>query len=158
MRYFRALMAIATGALTALPLAAQDSPPLDPDIPTTVVRTGPSLDDRVTIPINIDGKGPWNFVIDTGSQRTVIARGPTSPSRSAAAIASTPRRRNPRSAAIGSETSAPFFARRFANERWAILSPRCSVTWDGVSLDVGPGAAREQAPAPDAGAAPKAAS
>ena len=74
MRYFRALMAIATGALTALPLAAQDSPPLDPDIPPTVVRTGPSLDDRVTIPINIDGKGPWNFVIVTGSQRTVIAR------------------------------------------------------------------------------------
>lgn len=74
MRYFRALLAIATGALTALPLAAQDSPPLDPDIPPTVVRTGPSLDDRVTIPINIDGKGPWNFVIDTGSQRTVIAR------------------------------------------------------------------------------------
>jgi len=50
------------------------------------------------------------------------------------------------------EAAAPFFARRFANERWAILSPRCSVTWDGVSLRVGPGAAREQAPAPDAGA------
>ena len=33
-----------------------------------------SLDDRVTIPISIDGKGPWPFVIDTGSQRTVIAR------------------------------------------------------------------------------------
>jgi predicted aspartyl protease len=28
----------------------------------------------VTIPIHIDGKGPWNFIIDTGSQRTVIAR------------------------------------------------------------------------------------
>lgn len=28
----------------------------------------------MTIPIRIDGKGPWNFIIDTGSQRTVIAR------------------------------------------------------------------------------------
>ncbi len=50
------------------------------------------------------------------------------------------------------EAAAPFFARRFANERWAILSPRCSVTWDGVSLALGPGGTREQAPAPDAGA------
>jgi len=49
-------------------------PPLDPAVPPTIVHTGPSLDDRVTIPISIDGKGPWNFVIDTGSQRTVIAR------------------------------------------------------------------------------------
>ncbi|MEG8220387.1 retroviral-like aspartic protease family protein [Sphingomonas sp. HH69] len=57
-----------------MPLAAQDVPALDPDIPPAVVRTGPSLDARVTIPIHIDGKGPWNFIIDTGSQRTVIAR------------------------------------------------------------------------------------
>lgn len=49
-------------------------PLLDPAIPPTIVRTGPSLDDRVTIPIHIDGKGPWNFIIDTGSQRTVVAR------------------------------------------------------------------------------------
>ncbi|MBZ9646576.1 aspartyl protease family protein [Sphingobium sp. 3R8] len=60
-------------------LAAQDAPLpapaiLDPDVPPAVVHTGPALDDRVTIPISIDGKGPWNFVIDTGSQRTVIAR------------------------------------------------------------------------------------
>ncbi|KMS54127.1 retroviral-like aspartic protease family protein [Sphingobium cupriresistens] len=47
---------------------------LDPDVPPTVVQTGPALDARVTIPISIDGKGPWNFIIDTGSQRTVIAR------------------------------------------------------------------------------------
>ena len=54
------------------PLAAQ-TPPLDPQVPPALVRTA-SLDDRVTIPISIDGKGPWPFVIDTGSQRTVIAR------------------------------------------------------------------------------------
>lgn len=57
-----------------MPVGAQTIPALDPDIPPTVVPTGASLDARVTIPIHIDGKGPWNFVIDTGSQRTVIAR------------------------------------------------------------------------------------
>jgi predicted aspartyl protease len=56
------------------PSVAQVAPMLDPDVPPAVVRTGPSADDRVTVPIRIDGKGPWNFVIDTGSQRTVIAR------------------------------------------------------------------------------------
>ena len=62
-------------------VAGQVQPPgpaaadmLDPAMPPTVVRTGPPADDRVTIPIRIDGKGPWNFIIDTGSQRTVIAR------------------------------------------------------------------------------------
>ncbi|UXH78548.1 TIGR03915 family putative DNA repair protein [Roseateles amylovorans] len=51
------------------------------------------------------------------------------------------------------EAASPFFARRFANMRWAILSPRCSVSWDGRQLMTGPGARREQAPTPDAGAA-----
>lgn len=50
------------------------------------------------------------------------------------------------------EAAAPFFARRFANLRWAILSPRCSVSWDGESLQIGPGGRREDAPPPDAGA------
>ena len=61
-------------ALGATPLAAQDAPALDPAQPPAVVRTATDPDDRVTIPISIDGKGPWNFIIDTGSQRTVIAR------------------------------------------------------------------------------------
>lgn len=82
MRRLRALLGIAL-AIGGAPLAAQDAPPsplpapeaaLDPHVPPTVVRTGPSPDERVTIPIHIDGKGPWNFIIDTGSQRTVIAR------------------------------------------------------------------------------------
>ncbi|WP_082938386.1 TIGR03915 family putative DNA repair protein [Mitsuaria sp. 7] len=50
------------------------------------------------------------------------------------------------------EAAAPFFARRFANLRWAILSPRCSVSWDGATLQTGPGGRREDAPPPDAGA------
>ena len=66
-----ALLAIMLAFVNA-PLAAQ-TPPLGPQVPPALVRTA-SLDDRVTIPISIDGKGPWPFVIDTGSQRTVIAR------------------------------------------------------------------------------------
>ncbi|MFC3439843.1 aspartyl protease family protein [Sphingobium rhizovicinum] len=61
-------------AIGGSPLAAQDAPALDPDQPPSVVRTTTDPDARVTIPISIGGKGPWNFIIDTGSQRTVIAR------------------------------------------------------------------------------------
>lgn len=57
----------------ALPAMAQDEGPPPPDATPAIVRTFPS-DDRMTIPIHIDGKGPWNFIVDTGSQRTVISR------------------------------------------------------------------------------------
>jgi probable DNA metabolism protein len=39
-----------------------------------------------------------------------------------------------------------FFARRFANMRWSILTPELSVHWDGAALTEGPGAARADAP------------
>lgn len=45
---------------------------------------------------------------------------------------------------------APFFARRFAGMRWAILTPYRSVAWDGQALAFGPGAQRADAPADDA--------
>ncbi len=51
------------------------------------------------------------------------------------------------------EAAAPFFARRFSTLRWAILTPRASVEWDGRALVFGPGARREDAPAADAGEA-----
>lgn len=47
--------------------------------------------------------------------------------------------------------TAPFFARRFAQMHWAILTPERSVRWDGQALAFGPGARREDAPGPDAG-------
>ena len=71
---------------------------------------------------------------------------------------------------------APFFARRFTQMRWAILTPECSVEWktatrhtqDSVQTELssdatdklrsglgalvfGPGASKQDAPAPDAG-------
>jgi DNA polymerase len=51
------------------------------------------------------------------------------------------------------EAVAPWFARRFANMRWAILTPERSVRWDGQQLLFGPGASRQDAPAPDDGEA-----
>ena len=53
------------------------------------------------------------------------------------------------------EAVAPWFARRFAGMRWAILTPRQSVRWSPADarLAYGPGAQRGDAPAPDAGEA-----
>ncbi len=49
------------------------------------------------------------------------------------------------------EAVAPFFARRFTQMRWAILTPESSAEWDGAQLRFGPGAKKSDAPAPDAG-------
>ena len=46
---------------------------------------------------------------------------------------------------------APFFARRFTQMRWALLTPECSLDWNGGQLRFGPGAKKEDAPPPDAG-------
>ena len=45
---------------------------------------------------------------------------------------------------------APFFARRFANMHWAILTPERSIRWDGQRLQAGPGARKDDVPADDA--------
>jgi uracil-DNA glycosylase len=49
------------------------------------------------------------------------------------------------------EAVAPFFARRFTQMRWAILTPECSVEWNGGQLRFGPGGTAADAPPPDAG-------
>jgi len=46
---------------------------------------------------------------------------------------------------------APFFAKRFTQMRWAVLTPECSVEWNGATLRFGPGAAKADAPPADAG-------
>ena len=47
------------------------------------------------------------------------------------------------------EATAGFFARRFAGQRWAILTPQRSVVWDGVRLVFGDGVTRAEAPSDD---------
>ena len=59
-------------ALGAAPPPAEPTPPAAPD--------GVSLDlgkdgfSRMTVPVSIGGSGPYKFVVDTGAERTVIAR------------------------------------------------------------------------------------
>lgn len=48
------------------------------------------------------------------------------------------------------ERAAPFFARRFANMAWSILTPDRSVHWDGETLHFTPGASRAEVPDEDA--------
>ncbi|BCJ90083.1 uracil-DNA glycosylase [Terrihabitans soli] len=47
------------------------------------------------------------------------------------------------------EAGAPFFARRFPNMLWSILSPEVSAHWNGDDLSFGPGAGRKDAPEHD---------
>jgi DNA polymerase len=49
------------------------------------------------------------------------------------------------------EANAPWFRRRFANMRWAILTPKRCVEWDRRELHFRPGAGRDAAPPADAG-------
>ena len=48
------------------------------------------------------------------------------------------------------EATAPFFARRFAQMPWAILTPERSARWNGRELAFGPGAQHSDAPPADA--------
>ena len=45
--------------------------------------------------------------------------------------------------------NAGFFVRRFTTMRWSILTPECSIHWDGERLLESPGARREDAPEGD---------
>lgn len=67
-------IALACGVLlAATPLAAQQTPPPEYG-PTTVVDAGIDRTLRMTVPVTVDGKGPYPFVVDTGADRTVLSR------------------------------------------------------------------------------------
>ena len=51
------------------------------------------------------------------------------------------------------EAIAPFFARRFTQMRWAILTPERCMAWNGAAIRFSPGAHKNDAPPPDAGEA-----
>ena len=48
------------------------------------------------------------------------------------------------------EAATPFFARRFANTPWAIITPERRAVWDLHTLAFGPGGNRSEVPAEDA--------
>ncbi|MGY4395226.1 putative aspartyl protease [Sphingomonas sp. UYAg733] len=73
--------------LFAVPLTGQAAPPGEPVISPILPPLLPSvpaaatndmgmdmIDDRMTVPVMIGGVGPFAFIIDTGAERTVIAR------------------------------------------------------------------------------------
>jgi predicted aspartyl protease len=78
--------AIAWLALSANVMGAQLPPPTEGAVPSAASSpdgTPPSPDKvaladdglaRMTIPVTIDGKGPFPFIIDTGADRTVISQ------------------------------------------------------------------------------------
>lgn len=75
LRHGLAALALASIASIACAQGAVDpGHALDPADPPALVRTKTDIDNRVTIPIRIDDKGPYSFVVDTGSQRTVVSR------------------------------------------------------------------------------------
>lgn len=70
------LLALSAGTLAGLsPLNGQE-PPAPAEAPPgqeTVVGTGEDRWARMTVPVNIAGNGPYEFVVDTGAERTAIA-------------------------------------------------------------------------------------
>lgn len=51
------------------------APPTPPPLPLSedVLAIGASQG-RMTVPVSIGQRGPWNFIIDTGAERTVVSR------------------------------------------------------------------------------------
>ena len=71
--------------LWALPVAAQGVPAAPPAVtPAAAIPAEPTPEEvllefrelatRMTVPVTIAAKGPWNFVVDTGAERTVVSR------------------------------------------------------------------------------------
>lgn len=75
---------IATGLiLAATPMAAAQQQMTDEAAPEAAVdRTTTAdeiairtdADERMTVPVSVSGRGPYRFLVDTGSERTVISR------------------------------------------------------------------------------------
>lgn len=62
-------------ALTiAVLLAAGTTEPVSPPLAANeAVDFGADKSQRMTVPVSIDGQGPFNFVVDTGAERTVLS-------------------------------------------------------------------------------------
>lgn len=58
-----------TDTTAPLPTAA----PVLPEVETDQIGLGVDRADRMTLPVEISGVGPYHFIIDTGSQRSIIA-------------------------------------------------------------------------------------
>lgn len=80
------LLGVSAAVGQPVPLTGSRVAPAAPAVPT--LATVPTLDQaaaetlgleadnsaRMTVPVSIDGNGPYGFIVDTGAERTVIAR------------------------------------------------------------------------------------
>lgn len=57
-----------------LDLEIQQAPLIDRTTTTEDVTISTDNADRMTVPVSVGGKGPYEFLVDTGSERTVISR------------------------------------------------------------------------------------
>ena len=57
--------------------AERDTSAYDTVTPDDVVEGKADFYERMTVPVTIEGKGPFRFMIDTGAQATVVTRGLT---------------------------------------------------------------------------------
>ena len=65
-----AALFVAAPAFAAMPeYVADDFPPA-----ATIVAAGEDVSRRMTVPVTVNGQGPFHFVIDTGADRTVISK------------------------------------------------------------------------------------
>ena len=67
---------LATALFVAAPAFAATPEPVAGDVPpaATTVAVGEDLSRRMTVPVTVNGQGPFHFVIDTGADRTVISK------------------------------------------------------------------------------------
>jgi predicted aspartyl protease len=68
----RQLALALAGAMTPALAFAQDAPP--PVDPEETIGAGEDRYDRLTIPVRIGDNGPFEFVVDTGADRTVLSQ------------------------------------------------------------------------------------
>ncbi|WP_374594189.1 retropepsin-like aspartic protease [Sphingosinicella sp.] len=60
-------------AIAVLLAAGTTEPVLPPPAANEAVDFGADKSQRMTVPVSIDGQGPFNFVVDTGAERTVLS-------------------------------------------------------------------------------------
>jgi predicted aspartyl protease len=67
---------LAAALFVAAPAFAATPEPVAGDVPpaATTVAVGEDLSRRMTVPVTVNGQGPFHFVIDTGADRTVISK------------------------------------------------------------------------------------
>lgn len=67
--------AAAAAAAMTTTLTAQDAATgLGPQGQIEVFKTQAEANDRLTVPVTVEGQGPYRFMIDTGAQATVLSR------------------------------------------------------------------------------------